>query len=969
MNSDVVRIFVSSTWNDLQPERRIVEDAINRMSGAKFTSLEFFGSSTETAEHARLDEVDRADLYLGIIGGRYGSGVVEAEYRRARERDLPCIIYFKDEAGILAERREKDPGQARRLEAFKRELRADHVINKPFASPQELAIYVRDDLHRWFFDHRLSAQLTSTSAGSIAAARDDQRALRLEAGSEHGSIVHNGELPRPRPRTAQMRSSVRQFHGLLDRATESDAALIALQSLEPVEFYGQPGIGKTALLRHLAYHTPEGKFPDGVVYLDQVGRQPAADLQQILFDSFYESDSGYKPREAELRGMISNKHALVMMDDVELSTAEIERVMNAGPGCAFLLSSQERHMLGEGRALQLVGLPEKESLQLLEREMGRRLTAEEQAAAQYICSVLQGHPLHIAQTAALAVKQNRPLVKIAARLQSAQAQSQNPADIVNRQIAAACPDDEKRVLAVLAALDGAPVGAENLRAITGLADIEAAFRELLEHRLIEAHGNAYQLTGSLQVILQKDWDLTDWRRHALNYFAGWAEQHRLDRKRILEESAALLGILNWATQTGRHRMVMRLGRALESSLILSGRWEAWGQVLQQIGQAAEATGDRGTIGWVLHQQGTRALCLGNDAASRELLSDALEIRAEMGDHAAASATRHNLDWLLPRAPQPYRVPEVETERPAPPEPVYIQRPARSSSRWLKLGSAALLAGIVTWFFWPEAKAQFLPGRLEFNGQEVNKPSAPLLATLTNSLSKPLQISDIKITGAAASVFTIVENECLNTSLAAGEQCKLSIAFTPLSPGAHQAELEILDGGADKLAILPLAGAAVAAAPTPETSPTPDVATLLSVEPSPSPTAPPRIYYFVARPASITVGGVSSLCYLIGNAASASISPNIGELNNLSKSCIRIRPRQTTSYRLNVSGADNEVFTKSTTVVVRALPRYQPTPEERKKAEEIKKAKDKKAKKDREAREKLEEERAKKRKKSSSQDKP
>jgi hypothetical protein len=103
MLSTVARIFVSSTWLDLKPERQAVEDAINRMSGGKFIGMEYLGKHPETTEGASLDEVDRADIYVGIIGGRYGSGIAEKEYLRARERDLPCFIYFKDDRAFTAE--------------------------------------------------------------------------------------------------------------------------------------------------------------------------------------------------------------------------------------------------------------------------------------------------------------------------------------------------------------------------------------------------------------------------------------------------------------------------------------------------------------------------------------------------------------------------------------------------------------------------------------------------------------------------------------------------------------------------------------------------------------------------------------------------------------------------------------------------------------------------------------------------
>jgi hypothetical protein len=108
----VARIFVSSTWLDLQPERQALEDAINRMSAGKFVGMEYFGSRPETTEGASLDEVDRADIYVGIIGGRYGSGITEKEYRRARERALPCFIYFKDDRAVTAEGRDQEAEKA-----------------------------------------------------------------------------------------------------------------------------------------------------------------------------------------------------------------------------------------------------------------------------------------------------------------------------------------------------------------------------------------------------------------------------------------------------------------------------------------------------------------------------------------------------------------------------------------------------------------------------------------------------------------------------------------------------------------------------------------------------------------------------------------------------------------------------------------------------------------------------------------
>src|SRR5262245_46063227 len=86
-----VHIFVSSTWLDLQPERQAVKTALDRMRETKFIGMEYFGSRDETTRQASLDEVDRSQVYVGIFGERYGSGITEAEYRRAREKDWNAL--------------------------------------------------------------------------------------------------------------------------------------------------------------------------------------------------------------------------------------------------------------------------------------------------------------------------------------------------------------------------------------------------------------------------------------------------------------------------------------------------------------------------------------------------------------------------------------------------------------------------------------------------------------------------------------------------------------------------------------------------------------------------------------------------------------------------------------------------------------------------------------------------------------
>src|SRR5712691_4215186 len=87
------RVFVSSTWTDLQEERNAVEKALNQLRDTEFQGMEYFGSRPDKPKDASLEEVNRANIYVGIFAHRYGSidtesglSITELEYRQARRR-------------------------------------------------------------------------------------------------------------------------------------------------------------------------------------------------------------------------------------------------------------------------------------------------------------------------------------------------------------------------------------------------------------------------------------------------------------------------------------------------------------------------------------------------------------------------------------------------------------------------------------------------------------------------------------------------------------------------------------------------------------------------------------------------------------------------------------------------------------------------------------------------------------------
>ena len=141
---------------------------------------------------------------------------------------------------------------------------------------------------------------------------------------------------------------------------------------------GEAGVGKTAFLRHLAHHPRAASFKDGIVYLSARHQSPA-DVLQLIFEAFYDSEQTCKPTEADIRRTLQNKQALILLDDVQMAQHDLEHVLDIAPQSAFVVATRTRCLWGEVRAVPLDGLPAECALQLLERDMERPLGARRSA--------------------------------------------------------------------------------------------------------------------------------------------------------------------------------------------------------------------------------------------------------------------------------------------------------------------------------------------------------------------------------------------------------------------------------------------------------------------------------------------------------------------------------------------------------------------------------------------------------------
>jgi nucleoside 2-deoxyribosyltransferase len=100
-----LQVFVSSTFSDLIPERQAAVEAI-LTAGHIPAGMELFTSGDESQMDVIKQWIDESDVYLLILGGRYGSiepksgkSYTQLEYEYALSKEKPlfsCVI--KDSA-------------------------------------------------------------------------------------------------------------------------------------------------------------------------------------------------------------------------------------------------------------------------------------------------------------------------------------------------------------------------------------------------------------------------------------------------------------------------------------------------------------------------------------------------------------------------------------------------------------------------------------------------------------------------------------------------------------------------------------------------------------------------------------------------------------------------------------------------------------------------------------------------------
>lgn len=166
-------VFISSTSYDLQPYRDVVKAVVERLD-LRPIDMRNFGAQPGGAAGVSVREVQKADIFLGILAHRYGyipegaaKSITEQEYDEAVRLRLPRLMYLVDpdfpwnEALIEA----GEQAQAN-LADFKRRVERQDVRSL-FSTPEDLASQVTADLVKLMDKQRRQAFFTRLLTAAI----------------------------------------------------------------------------------------------------------------------------------------------------------------------------------------------------------------------------------------------------------------------------------------------------------------------------------------------------------------------------------------------------------------------------------------------------------------------------------------------------------------------------------------------------------------------------------------------------------------------------------------------------------------------------------------------------------------------------------------------------------------------------------------------------------------------------------
>jgi tetratricopeptide (TPR) repeat protein len=311
--SDLRRLPVGGSFVDA------AESAVIRAEGTPVDMAYFTADPRPPAEVCRA-AVRSADVFVGIVGFRYGSPVrdqpelsyTELEFEEASKAGMPRLVFFigKDTEGPAELFRDIEHGA--RQETFRNELSASGITTATVSSPEGLETALYQALVKP--GHGLSSE---RSGGGLP-----------------GEVTHFTGRDGP---MAELGARVVEQN--------PQGTVVTIYAID-----GMAGVGKTAFARHAAHEFAE-YYPDGAIWVDLYGhtpgmqpREPSGALEQMLLRVGVLPEAitaDLADRQDQWRHHMYARRMLIVLDNAHTSDQVLPLLPDA-PGCLVLITSRRK---------------------------------------------------------------------------------------------------------------------------------------------------------------------------------------------------------------------------------------------------------------------------------------------------------------------------------------------------------------------------------------------------------------------------------------------------------------------------------------------------------------------------------------------------------------------------------------------------------------------------------------------------
>jgi formylglycine-generating enzyme required for sulfatase activity len=289
----LARIYLSSTFEDLKLHREAAYRALRRL-GHDVVAMEDYVASDERPAHKCLADVAACEVYVGVIGWRYGyvpaddnpnkRSITELEYRHAVGLGKPRLLFMvADDAAWPPRFVDRGDEAAGRLKGLRDELGTGRLASF-FASKEQLAELVAVAVVQW-----------ERQRSGIQSGAGDPRAFDAGLGSArlHGRELQRGYPDAPYP-LLQPYDHPATFGGRDRELSELERRVRAPQLV--LSLHAPSGAGKSSLLR--AGIVPRLRRLDYPVVLDWHPGEPG--LARRIVSGLFAGGAGFDLRDEDV---------------------------------------------------------------------------------------------------------------------------------------------------------------------------------------------------------------------------------------------------------------------------------------------------------------------------------------------------------------------------------------------------------------------------------------------------------------------------------------------------------------------------------------------------------------------------------------------------------------------------------------------------------------------------------------------